>query len=541
MQETSNPVATQRKRADRAWANHAGWDPIYRDVHDYVIPLRRTGSAASSKSMADMLFDMTGPAAVMHHAGQLQRLLFSSAPVLQAGPLIRQEKAAFGAQGLRELDLLDRELERTGEFIYPFMQAGNLDTSMHEACIELTVGTGIVIPMRGTPQRPIIFFAPPAHEVALWGDMYGEVTLASWKRSVQRGALLEAMPEGKFSKEFKDASKGNAGDSEVTLYQDFFRLPDGRWKFVAYVDQQCEAFLAEETYRTKPLSTMRYYQVPGEIRGRGPVLLALPAIKVKNKAQELVLKATTLSMIGIWGYRANSGFNPDTAPMEPGAFWSMQSTGGILGPDIVRLDPASARYEIAQMLMEDHTQQIKDVLMDTRLQQTNGTPKSASEVAALMQQGANVHIGGFQRLWREGYPDIVPRCAEILASFGYLRGLMDFNSLLVSVGVRSPMAAAIEADRVANVARYSEMAVALNGGNPQSLPRHLNVDDALDDMGKAMQVPRRLVPDEARRAEIDKQNQAQQEQAVMAEMATKAAPQLAQGALQLVEGGRQAA
>ena len=86
-----------------------------------------------------------------------------------------------------------------------------------------------------------------------------------------------------------------------------------------------------------------YFRVAGETRGRGPITLALPSIKTVNKAQELALKSAAIQMLGIWGYRANSGFNPDTAAQQPGSFWAMQSTGGILGPDVTRLDPAAGR------------------------------------------------------------------------------------------------------------------------------------------------------------------------------------------------------
>jgi hypothetical protein len=191
--------------------------------------------------------------------------------------------------------------------------------------------------------------------------------------------------------------------------------------------------------------------------------------------------------------------------------------------------------DIASMLMEGNAQQIRDAMMDTRLPNETGTPKSASEIAARMEQNKGVHMGGFMRLWREVYPDIVPRCAEILASFGYLSGVMDFNQLLVSVGVRSPMAAAVDADKVGGIARYAEMMNALVG--PQKLPEHLDLDKAGDAIADAMMIPKNMVPDSEQRAEIRKALQAQQQQAVEAEAMVKAAPNIAAGGLRVIEGG----
>lgn len=529
-------VATRKRLAEKAWQANAGWDPIYRDVYDYALPGRKPGGIGKTKQTALAIFDMTAPVSAMHMAGEVQRLLFSQPPSLVPGPLTRQ---AFEAQGRgKELVRLERQLERTGEFIYPFMTAGDLETSTHEMCIDLGVGTGILIPMRGTPEQPIIFFAPPSDEVALSGDMYGRVSLASWRRSVERAALREAFPKGRFSEAFLGSLR-TQGNSEVTLYQDFFRDTDGTWKFAAYTDQQCDDFITSERYRTKPIATPRYYRVAGELRGRGPLQLAMPSIKTLNKAQELALKSAAIQMLGIWGYRAGGAFNPDTAMQQPGAFWSMQSTGGILGPDVQRLDPASGRLDVASMVIEGLQQQIRDALLDTRLQQESGTPRSASEIAARMQQNSRVHLGGFMRLWREVYPDIIPRCAEILQSFGYLGGLMDFNQLIVSVGVRSPMASAINADKLANIARYVEMVTAMVGDQTK-LPEHLVLDDSMDEVAEALMIPKRLVPDGEQRQVIRGAQQQQQEEAVLAEAGVKAAPQIVQG-LQAIDGGRAAA
>lgn len=529
-------VAAQRARADRAFSADSGLSALRQDAYDYVLPMRRPGGASRSKRVADKIFDMTAPNSAMHLAGVLQRLLFSQPPSLMPGALTRQAFAAQGPSGAKALSGLERVLERTGEFIYPFMEAGDLATATHEMCIDLGFGTGALLPMRGDANHPIHFLAIPDEEIALSGDAFGRTTFASWRRPVARGALLQAWPHAKFSADFiKAAKEGPSADIEVTLYQDFWQLPDGRWQFAAYLDRECDEFLAWEVTRTKPIATPRYYRVAGEIKGRGPVLLALPAIKVLNKAQELALKAAAMQMLGIWGYRSGAGFNPDTAAIAPGAMYEMQSTGGVMGPDISRLDPASGRLDVASMVIDGLQQQVRDAMMDTRLPQETGTPKSASEIAARMSQNSQVHLGAFMRLHREVHPDIIPRCAEILNSFGYLKGVMDFNELIVSVGVRSPMAAALSAEKVGNIVRYAEMMTALVG--PQNLPDHLVTDTAGDAIADGMMIPRAMVPDAQARAASREERQQQMAAAAETAMLEKAAPQLAGGALKMIEGG----
>ena len=535
---SASPVVQRKALAERAWQDTAAWDGLYRDAYDFAIPNRKPGSLGTSKRVADSLFDMTAPTSAMHLAGQLQRMLFAQPPALVPGALVKQALTLEGRQGVRKLAMLEREFERTGEFMYPFMEAGDLDTATNEMCTDLGVGQGVLIPLRGTPDQPVIFFAPPQDEVALKGDAYGRVNLASWRRYAERGAIIDAFPEGTFSASFKQQARTSAS-TEVMLYQDFWKRSDGLWQFAAYVDRECDDFITTEVYRTKPLSTPRYYRVTGEMRGRGPILMALPSIKTLNKAQELALRSAAMQMLGLWGYRASSGFNPDTAALEAGAFFPMQSTGGIMGPDIMRLDPAAGRLDVASLVIEGLQQQIRDAMMDTRLPAETGTPRSASEIAARLKQNGQVHLGAFMRLWREVHPDIVPRVAEILNSFGYLGGLMDFNQLIVSVGVRSPMAAALDADKVANIAHYAEMMTALVG--PQKLPEHLDIDKAGDQIADGMMISKGLIPTPDDRQKIRQALQEQQAQAMQAEMATKAAPQVAGGMMRMIEGGKQAA
>lgn len=527
-----SPVSRAKARAEKAWKLTEPWKRIYRDAYDFAIPFRRPGGQDKRTDIADRLFDMTAPTSAMTVAGELQNRLFAGPPVLETGPLAAM---AIGPKGKEKLD---RELERVGAFIYPFMQAGDLDTATHEMCIDLGVGTGALIPMRGTPDQPIVFYAPPADEIAIMGDAYGRQKLISWKRLVTAEGVIDAFPRGRFKDTFRERAKTHPND-EFTLYQDFERMADGRWRFVAYLERECDEFITEEHTFTKPIAVAPYYRVPGEMRGRGPIMLALPSIKTLNKAQELALRAAAIQMLGIWAYRAGGTFNPDTVRIAPGQFWPMQSTGGILGPDVQRLDPASGRLDVSRLVIEGMQQQIRDALMDTRLPPERGTPRSASEIAARIRQNARVHLNGFARLWRSIHPVIVPRCAEILHSFGYLSGLMDFNELIVSVSVRSPITSQMRADELANLAQYIELIIATFG--PQRLDEFVFADEASDTMASALSIPRRLVPDSDQKAQIRQDKAEQAQQLMAAEFANSAAPTIVEKGFEVIEGGRSAA
>lgn len=520
------PVEKQRARSKQVWLSRAGWDALYSEAYDYVLPNRRPGGTGKTKRPTQMIFDMTGPNSAMHCAGEIQRQIFpaSSPFITETGPLVAQQLKAA------EKTAWDKKLQGVASFVYPFMKTGDYDDAIHEACTDLTMGTGVVLPLKGRSiNEPIGFCCIPQDEVAIGQDAWGRVNFASWKRcNLGREAILEAWPKGNFSDDFRREAKTKPYD-EIVLFQDFYRLPDGRWRFCVYLERDGD-FIAQETYRTQPIAVMRFYRWPGEAYGRGPVLFALPTIKTVNKAQELTLKAAAIQLLGIWGFRAGGTFNPDTVRLGPGEFWPMQSTGGLLGPDVQRLDPAGGRIDVGKMIIGDGQRQIREALLDTRLFDDGGTPPSASEVALMQAQNAKVHIGAYGRLNTEGTQVIVPRVMEILNEWQILPELMTFNQLLVSMYINSPMAAALKADELQASVNYYRLVAETVG--PERVNEYISVDRYLDRTRQGLLVPIDVVTTDEEKAAAQQENAQRQAAMVAAQAAVKAAPQLVQAATQ---------
>jgi hypothetical protein len=508
-----------KKRRAKAWDGRAPWQSIYQEAYDFAVPMRRPAGPGKLK-YTDRLFDMTAPMSAMYFAGQLQRDLFPAGQptfVLEPGPI------AAMALGKSERDKLERILEGTSALMHPFFLAGDWDTAIHEMCIDLAVGTGALLPVKGTPDKPVHFCAIPFDQIAVGVDAFGRVNFVSWKQDgLDMEQIVGAFPNGIFPGDFVEKAK-NTNSTTVTLYQDFYQDqdPQGGWHFVAYVDQSVVP-IAHERYRTQPIAVPRYYRVPGESYGRGVILTALPTIKTLNKVQELALKTAAISMLGIWGYRSGGTFNPDTVRMGPGEFWAMQSTGGVLGPDITRLDTPGS-LNVANVLVGDLQGQIKQAMFDTRLPEYQGTPRSASEMAARMQQRTNIHIGAFGRLVNEIMPIIVPRVAEILYDFRLLPQVTNIDDLMVTVSVRSPMKAALNADRLAAIANYHDMVLAFAG--PERARLYENQDAIMGRIAEGLQIDKALIPSEGERKKIEDDIAKERDQQLMAMFAQEAAKQ----------------
>lgn len=534
----SPDIKLLKDRVTNTWGARTGWTTIYQEAYDFAVPMRRPSGGLNGRPKGpDKLFDMTAPMSAMYFAGSLQRDLFPAGQPafhLQAGPLTRL------ALKPADVEAFERELARTSALIHPFFLAGDWDTAIHEMCVDLAVGTGAILPVKGDRNNPVQFACIPFDELAIAVDGFGAVNLVDWQHEMQRDQIVDAWKDGRFEGDFKERAKTKPSD-KFTVHQVWWRDADGRsWHFAAYIDGQ-NLLITHETYRTQPIAIARYYRVPGEAYGRGVVLTALPTIKTLNKAQEIALKSAAIGMLGIWGYRAGGTFNPNTARLAPGEFWGMQSTGGMLGPDVSRLD-TPGNFNVAQVLIGNLKDDVKNAMFDERLPDYKGTPRSASEMAGRLQQRANIHIGAFGRLVREIMPTVVPRTAEILMEFGYLPYVTNIDDLMISVSVTSPMQAALNADRIAAIANYHDFVMAFAGQENAAL--YLDQDKVMTKIAEGLQIDKDLIPSSDEKENIKKEiAQAKQAQLVQlfAAEAAKQAPGMMRDAAMAEQGQRQAA
>ncbi|MEM7067929.1 MAG: portal protein [Pseudomonadota bacterium] len=490
-----NPVKRQLAKAELVWQRRDGWGKVINDAYEYAIPQRMTSKPGVAVAN-DKIFDMTAPLGTMVFAGNLQKDLFPPASAkfhFTPGPIFQQRLDKS------ELSTMRRELQRTSARIDPFFQTGDFDTAANEACWDLAIGTGAILPVHGDQHQPLYFVNVPFEHLATSVDAWGRTTFVSWKQVLTIAEIHDGFKDGgKFSKEFLERVKSKPNE-EIVLYQDFFKTTLG-WSWVAYTGKLCDEFIIHERSKTQPISVGRYSRAPGEPYGRGPVLLALASIKTLNKAQELALRSAAVQLLGIWAYRAGGTFNPDTVNIGAGEFWPMLSTGGVLGPDVQRIDPATGRLDVARVVIDGMREDIKGVLMDTRIAPEQGTPRSASEIVATLKDRADTNIGAYGRLSREFMPVLAPRAAEILYGKGYLDTPLELNELLFQVKVRSPMQQALDAQILDNFVTYFDLTAAIAG--PENIDEHVIPDEVLGHSRTVLDIPEHMVPSEAERTKI---------------------------------------
>jgi hypothetical protein len=525
MAEAGFDLKRHAARMDTAWAHKGIWDSYTREAYDYAIPFRRPTNKAGSSGRTDVVFDNTAIDSTFRGAGQLKEDLFPSGQNwfrLTFGPLARKMVKGAG-KGSDEVKAA-RQLEHVTEQILPHFQTGEFDLAASEMCLDLFAGTGILLPVKGDRLNPLRFICLPVEECAITLDGMRRPNGLSWGRMWKIRDIKDAYPAYTLPTQVEQAYAAN-DQAEVKLFQEFVREGD-RWRCLARLEGEAGPPLRTWWRKAQPFVAARYHVVPGETYGRGPIMLALPTIKVVNKVKELALRAAAINLLGLWGYRPGGAFNPDIHKMRPGAFWPVNSTGGMLGPDVARLDTPGKGMDVANIVLSEERAQIQRMLHDEVTDGKGKTPRSAEEILMIAQRVKRAYVGAFGRLINEIIPTLIPAACEILHEQGLLTMDLTFDQLLLAVEVTSPLAATLKAGHLEPLIQAFQLIQAL-GRDPN---RELMVDDLLPSLLADVGVKAEHIADEDHKKDFDQKAAAAQAAAVMAEMAAKNPEMLAGGA-----------
>ena len=258
-----------------------------------------------------------------------------------------------------------------------------------------------------------------------------------------------------------------------------------------YVAQDGMKLVQEGGYNTFPLPTTRYEQYPGEIYGRGPGTLVLPAIKTLNATKRIMLKQ---------GHRS---VDPVILTHDDGVAGFSQRPGA-LNPGMVTADGKPLAHvlpvgniAVGKDLMDDERAVINDVFLVRLFQVLLEDPKvlTATQVVEMANEKGILlapTIGGQQ----SGYlGPTIDRELDVLSDLGML---LPMPPELVEargeyhVTYTSPFSKAARSQEVSGLLRTIEgvLEVVNVTQNPEPLD-HFNWDTIVPEMADIQAVPTR--------------------------------------------------
>jgi hypothetical protein len=316
-----------KERTTDAWQRKRHYERQLREIYEYIMPYRdATGLHAlthqnEGENRTDKVFDGTAVAASLRFAGRMQRELtpiFQDFFAIEAGPLVPDSD---------DKKTLTESFQQVGRIANGVLASGSFHMKSHELFLDLFAGTGAMTITAGDDYQPVKFRTVPIPEIALDEGPDGDIWGVDWKRRYRYRHLKTLWPRAEIGKELQGLIK-DSPNGEVTLHQNTYYAPAER-RHVLKVWRENGGdteLIWEESFRTNPWITPRFFVVPGEVYGRGLAHLGLASAKTTNKARELALLAAAFAVMGLWARRNDGVFNPDTARFEPLAMWQVATS-----------------------------------------------------------------------------------------------------------------------------------------------------------------------------------------------------------------------
>ena len=292
-------------------------------------------------------------------------------------------------------------------------------------------------------------------------------------------------------------------------------MKEEEYKFCA-IAKMYEHKLYEETFKglgSNPFIVYRWSKCAGEVYGRGPLLLALPAIKTANLTVELILENAQMSISGMYQVEDDGVINVDNIALIPGTIIPKAPGSQGLQP----VGPAG-NFNVSDLVLRDMRTNIKKALYNDMLGNPNEkTPMSATEVAE-RQADLSRQIGAaFGRLQSEMVAPVLQRVVYILKKQGRIK-IPKINGREVKIQSSSPLAQAQHQQDVATVDRFLAMIQGRVG--PELTNILVKQDEVAKFVAKKLGIPENLI-----RSQEEMQQFAQQMQQMMQQQQPQEPPE----------------
>jgi len=398
------------KRFNKAHAQRRLWDEMLFDAYRLCLPnygpLGTTSGADASKGekRGVDVYDGTGGEALDDRAAYTVGGLFPNV-----------ESWIVAQKGTQDAnDAPNVAFDDLAEKVFKNVQ-GAFDTSNFMAEIipamrEAYISIGAIACDFGDPNTPLNFEAIPIGQVTPEDSFDGVIRTnyrqfnmpikdirAKWKD-------VKVLPETLVGKLFSDPS-ARVKIVEAEIYNHDTRRTD--YSVVLQDDGTELMKRADEVGRS---ILFRVDKAPGETMGRGPVLSAMPDIKVLNTADELVLKNASIAVTGMWQAEDDGVLNIANINLVPGAIIPKAQGSSGLTPL-----QAPGRFDISQLLIDDRRARVRRRIFGQHLPPVEGAGnKTAFEIGERVRKFETIEGPHLRRLVPELFMRLVRRALYIL-------------------------------------------------------------------------------------------------------------------------------
>ncbi len=464
------------------------WMPTFEECYEFSLPQRESFYTESiGRRRADRIFDETAVVGVQEFASRLQAGIvpnYARWADLVAGTEIPQDEQ-------KDVNLM---LDEVTEYVFEILQNSNFSQEVHETFLDCAVGTGVLLIEEGDAVHPIRFKAIPLPQVVLDAGFNDDIDHVYRMRKIKMKDLIHAYPNGTMSdKMTMDMEKGAENDCDIleVVYRNHNNKKEEEHIYCV-IATSYEHKIHEETFTglgSNPYVVYRWSKVAGEVYGRGPLQLALPAIKTANLVIELILENAQMSISGMYQVEDDGVINVDNIALIPGTIIPKASGSAGLQP----IAPAG-NFNVSDLVLRDMRTNIKKALYNEMLGTPNEkTPMTATEIAERMADLSRQIGAAFGRLQAELVNPVLQRVIYILKKQGRIK-IPVVNGREIKIRSSSPLAQAQHQQDVATIDRFLGM-IQMRVG-PELLNILVKQDEVAKFIAKKLGVPEELIRSE---------------------------------------------
>ncbi len=509
------PLDKALKAIAAAKRDKEGSDEIYREAMELTFPDRENFTKRKEgQQKAAYNWDSTPQVSVIRAANRLSSDFtpqFQDWIEIGLGPAAEQmfDEAFQEAVG-KPKDEAKRELEGITRIVQAVFNGPGFPTASNETYIDWHYGQGgmKIMPNEDFLGEPVVFGAMPLSHFYAYEGPNGRLDRWFFWHELRADAIMTEWPDADLPAKLKeDAEKPNPPMAKLSsvVYRDYEERDEPFYYEVFYQKGDEKARLVSRKSRTSPFVTPRYSKLPGENRGRGPVLFALPDIRTANKIVELTLRAVAVAVAGVYTATENAVSGP--VSIKPYSIIKVRRNGGPDGPSLQRLDNPQ-RIDFGQLVLDTLHENIKKVIGDNSLPPEAGPIRTATEFIQRARELVSDQAGGLGRLYAEFIIPSVQRVVDILERKQILpTDGLKIDQFLIEVRMTSPLARGEAMQEVENLVRFMEMLKVIGGD--ELMLFEVDLEKAVPRLGDLMNVPMDLRTTKEQKAQLKKAAAAQ--------------------------------
>ncbi len=298
------------------------------------------------------------------------------------------ELQAGDAVGEDQESEFNEVLQKLTDKIFTFLDASNFATASSEMYYDLAVGTGALLINKGEFDRPLNFTAVPTIQLSLEEGIYGTIGGVFRKHKVPARLIEKTWTDAKIPDKLKEVIKEKPTEDIELDEVTYFDYDSQNWYYeVIWFSGKDEAErLLSRTTKYNPWIIVRWSKVAGEVFGRGPLLQALPDLKMLNHGKEMAAMTVQMNAFGSYTMEEDGIINTETAEINPaGILIVKKNAGSGQSPSIAAL-PRIGDSNQQEFFFEGLKDDIKKIMMDNKLPDQTGAVRSPTEIVERIKE-----------------------------------------------------------------------------------------------------------------------------------------------------------